>query len=57
MAINTLNIIKEIRKNKKAQCPLCNSGYFVARADAPVEKQTQFECSNCKEKLIVRIKK
>lgn len=56
MAINTIKLLKEIRENGKAECPLCNSGYFIARSDIPVEKQTHFECSHCKEKFILRIK-
>ena len=56
MAINTLKLLKEIHENGKAECPLCNSGHFAARSDIPAGKQTQFICSHCKEKLIVRIK-
>ncbi len=56
MAIDSLRIINEIRKNGKAHCPLCGNGDFVARNDVPIEKQTQFQCANCKEKIILRIK-
>ena len=56
MAVDSLKLIKEIRENGKARCPLCQVGNFVARDDIPLEKQTQFQCSNCKEKIILRIK-
>lgn len=56
MAIDSLKLIKEIKDTGTANCPLCNKGNFVARNDVPIEKQTQFQCTNCKEKIILRIK-
>lgn len=56
MAIDSLRLVKEIKETGKARCPLCNNGNFVARNDIPIERQTQFQCANCKEKIILRIK-
>lgn len=49
----SLELLYEIRKNKKAKCPDCEKGYFVARDDIPVEKQTHFTCNYCGEKYII----
>ena len=56
MAINTVQLVKEIREKGRAECPWCHKGYLVARSDIPTEKQLLFTCSNCKEKLYLRKK-
>ena len=56
MAIDTSKMLKNIRENGKCECPLCGKGFFIAKKDIPVEKQTHFECSYCKEKYILNIR-
>lgn len=49
----SLELLKEIRKNKKAKCRHCGKGYFIARDDLPVENQTHFTCSHCGTDFII----
>lgn len=56
MAINTSEMIKKIKEKGECGCPLCGKGILFADKDIPVEHQTSFECSYCKEKLIINIK-
>ena len=56
MAIDTSKMLKNIRENGKCECPLCGKGFFIAKKDIAVEKQTHFECSYCKEKYILNIR-
>lgn len=56
MAINTLELLNEIKKNGKAKCYNCNKGYLRARDDIPIDKQKKFVCDNCGEYLFLCFK-
>lgn len=56
MAINTTVLIKTIWEQGKAKCPLCENGYFIANPAIPAEMQNRFQCTNCKELLILNRK-
>lgn len=56
MAIDTMSLKKEIQTNGKVLCPLCRKGFLKSNPDVPFEKQRKFECTNCKEKLLVNSK-
>lgn len=49
MAINSTAILNALLKEGKAPCPFCNKGFF--KADVEAKRQTEYECSHCKEKI------
>ncbi len=43
-----------ILNGEKVVCPSCNKGYFEpVIKELPIEKVNSFECTHCKEKLLI----
>jgi len=44
----------KILNGEKVKCHSCNQGYFEpVSKDIPIEKVNSFECTHCKERLLI----